>query len=479
VKEFSEELFLYALTTRLEDARRFSSIFRPSWLQTTQYRPILEEIYAFTKKEGIPPSVRTLRTKFKKADPALYEARQKKALDAIEVLDPDVSEIVYHLDQAKQVAVSWSLKELFQDEAFQAMNDSFDGPGQIQLIEEWLRHFARTGEDVEVSIREAIKRLKESRQFLRTNNRIECGIKVIDNFTGGGLRPPGLGIIMAPTGEGKSNALVIMSNKMAVVERKRVLLITNELSTQELTERLLSSITAVSLDDIIDDPIRGIKGLERHWKLGLDKRLRIIEVMREINVYDIEAMVAKYINVYGWSPEVVVIDFMERMKPIAAGEVKRDQSWNWYGAIAKDLVFAAKKQGWLIWTACQTNRGGTTAKVLDTSHAQGSIQHFQEAKAVIAMNEVKGIDTGDPEVKLLEFRSLKMREGRRLPDPVIVEARFGKMEISDRVREMQEFSVDAPQEVADKGNKPPKKGVKTPREQQKIDQRVAAGKKNQ
>lgn len=464
---FSEEVFLYSLTTRSEDAKRFSRLFKPAWLQTVQYRPILAEIYEFTKANDIPPNVKVLREIFKKKDPAQYKVRYSKALDKIGGIDPpEISEIIYTLDQAKDVAVSWSLKELIQSAAFKKMNEDFEGGAQIRAMEHWIQQFLGRTDDVELTVKEAIQQLISERGWLNKHQRILCGIKPIDELTGNGIRPPGLGIIMAPTGAGKTNCLTIMSHKVAAVEQKRVLLITNELAMFQITERTLSAITGENLTQIQEDPIHGYKGLERHWASGLGERLRLVEVLREITADDIEAMVSKYINLYGWAPEVVVIDYMERMKPCEAG-VKRDQTWNWYENIAKDLIRVAKKNNWLIWTACQTNRAGLSAKVQDMSQGQGSIKHFQEATYVVGVQELDAFDNADSNVKILQFTLLKARESKRPPAPILVEARFDRMEISNRRRSIQELIQDGGVDVS-RGSK--KDDPATPRQRQKARQ---------
>ena len=66
--DFDEAILLYALTTRPEDARKFAQSFKPDWLKTVEYHPILAEIYAFTRKHEEPPSISTLHTIFKDKD---------------------------------------------------------------------------------------------------------------------------------------------------------------------------------------------------------------------------------------------------------------------------------------------------------------------------------------------------------------------------------------------------------------------------
>ncbi len=438
MSNFSEEVFLWALTTRPEDAKRFSTFFNPEWLQTVQYRPILEEIYRFTKEKGTPPNLKVLHDIFEKRDVAQYNARYRKSLDKIGEVDPlpELSEMIYNLDQAKDVAVSWSLKEMMNSHAFQAMNDGFDGVGQIKAIQSWLHQFFGQSEDIEYDIRQAVSALVAERGWMNQDQKIPCGVEVIDDMTTGGLRPKQVGIVMAPTGHGKSVCLMVMAQKMAAIEGKRVLFISNELSMSEVTERFLCLLSGHHLNEIIDDPIGSIGELEHHWKYGLEGQLRLVEVNREISTDDIESIVGRYANLYGWTPDVVVLDFMERMKPSLSG-YKRDQSWNWYGAVAGDLVRSAKKNNWLIWTAVQTNRAGLSAEVQEMSNAQGSIRHFQEAAAVIAMHQQAGTWDDDNETCVLAFKPLKLRHSRRPGETILVKARLGNMEITNNRIDVQ------------------------------------------
>lgn len=456
---FKEDVFVKALTERREDARRFSQIFRPEWLETAQLRPVLVEVYDFLRKYDAPPSMKVLHEIFQSKDAAQYVNRYKDTLDSLSEVQPDLSEVLFTIDKAKDVAVIRSLKDVTTSAEFEMMKDSYDGTGQIKTIQNWLHQFSETADEVELDIKEGIERLVKERGFNNVSPRIKCGIDIVDEWSGGGLRPKQLGIVLAPTGHGKSMFLTIVAHKIATVERRNVLYITNEISWDETVERFLSKITGEKLDTVMDSPDVAYRGLERHWKMGLGDRLRIIEVNKEIDTDYIEAAVAKYINLYSWSPEVVVIDYMERMKPLAPG-IRRDQSWNWYGAIAKDLVRMSKRNNWLTWTAGQTNRGGmNTSKAQSLEDAQGSIQHLQEATMVILMRQIDGYPLRDKEATLLQFTAQKARQHRRNGEVVYVEARLGRINITNKVRTQEQLADEFGQSDDEKTD-PKKKGKK-------------------
>jgi hypothetical protein len=424
---FDEEIFIRALTTRPEDAKRFSQMFKPAWLNKSEYSPLLAEIYAFTRRTGEPPSCTTLHKIFQDKDSDAYGLRYKEAIDKVQSINPDRSEMIYTMEQAKGVAVTRSFLELSQEQSFIKKQMGFDGSGIIRDVQSWLTTFANSGEDRTMDIQQAIDSLLDTAEFMPTNVRIQTHIKPLDEWTGGGLRKKQTSIIIAPTGHGKSAMLLVIGHKIATIERKNVWIITNELPIEEFAERELSKLTGVEVEKIMDDPGIAYKGLDRFWKLGLQNRMRITEYMREVSTDEIEHEMGKMSNLYGWKPDVIILDYMERMRPSLSG-YRRDKEWVWLGAVAKDLVRLAKKHNVLLWTAAQTNRSGLTATDIDMGMAQGSIQHLQESTAVFAMNQV---DIPGTEKVAIKLKPIKMRQSKRAAKAVHLECDLSKMSITN------------------------------------------------
>jgi archaellum biogenesis ATPase FlaH len=445
---FREEIFLKALTKRPEDTKVMSRLFRPEWLEQAEYQPILQKIYEFSQQYGTPPTFSVLHTLFEIEDKSLYEGRFKDTLNNIDNAPTELADMLLVIDMARDVAISRSFIDMVNSPVFTEMNEANDGKGQMQEVEKWSRNFKDSHEDLDLDIKDAIEKLVAERgHFQQKTAPIPCGIKIIDEWSGGGIRPKNLAIILAPTGHGKSVFLASVAHYIAKHGDHRVLFITNELSMEETTERFLSKISGQHLSKIIEDPTVGYNGIERHWA-SISGKLRILEMNREADCDEIEALVLKFTHAYGWRPDVVVIDFMERMKPTVTG-VKRDQSWNWLGYIAKDLVRMAKRNNWLVWTAGQTNRRGMNEmEEQSLSHAQGSVQHLQEAALVVSMRQINQFsleDNEDNEKTLLQFKPLKMRHSKKPGSAVMVEATLGHLEISDVVRTSGEFKEDIPE----------------------------------
>lgn len=467
---FDEKAFLYALSSRPEDARKFATTFKPEWLHTTEYTPILAEIFAFTRKHGEQPTIPTLHTIFKDKDAEAYNLRYKAALDSIVAVVPDRSMMTYTLDQARDTGVVRDFQELSNSQAFLQKQADLDGSAVLKLMHKFFNKHGRDNEIRTMDVKESIENLVEQAGFQPALVRVPCGVHKIDQWTGGGLRTKQLGIIMAPTGDGKSSMLVVMSHNIAFNERQNTWLITNELSLEEQTERMLSRITGKDIGRIIDDPGIAYQGLDRHWRAGADQRLRITEVNREVSMDDLESEMMKWVNLLGWKPKVVVIDFIERMKPCEAGWA-RDKVWDWVGAISRDMSRFAKRHNILVWTAAQTNRSGYSKdprnkNPLSLEMAQASVKHLQEAACIIGMRQEKL-----PEGKVvMELADLKQRFAERTSESAFLECDLAHMRITNTEWHKNEETED---DIAPATSQ--KKRGYSPREKQLQDQaKVAA-----
>lgn len=426
---FDESVLIKCLTERTEDARTLRGVFKPDWLNTVPYRPILKEIYTFLDEYGLPPSIATLHQIFQNLDDTLYQTRYKKTLNELEKVTYDLSSVVFTLQKARDVAKARSLKDLVTSALFNEYFEEDNGVEILKAVEEWKLQFHNTSDETELDIKEAINKIVRDQGFVRKNDPIPCGIDVLDEFSGGGIKPKNLAIIIAPSKSGKSISLMNIGYHIASVQDKNVLFVTNELTTEETAERFASRITGIPSSEIQRDMavVLGNPILERHWQLGLNKRLRILEKISEFSTDFIESAIAKYVSLYSWSPDVIVVDYMERMRPTIR-DVRRSEQWDWLGATARDLMRLAKKGNYLVWTAAQTNRKGFDRnQQLGAGAAQGSIKHLQEASFVVGQRKRKTANG-----MVLEFEPILVRHA---PDSerVFVSTNFPEMRIGTKV----------------------------------------------
>jgi replicative DNA helicase len=439
--KFDEIVFLYSLLLREEDCKKFCASYHEDWFDRAECGYVFQEMRHFLKKHLLPPSIKILRVIFKQKDVMIYEARIKEVLDEIENYDKNVdkAEIAWTLDKAQDVATVRAFKQMTEDVGVQRAIEEADGAEILKQINSLQRRFESTTDRKTMNLREAVESLVKSDGFTPMLQRVPTGINIVDIWCGGGLRPKQLGIIVGVTGHGKSACLINIADRMSRNEDRKVWLVTNELSLYETTERMLSRLSGVGLTDIIDAPAMGLGKLSRQWKMNrLDNKFFITEYVRPpISAADIEDEMIRNRNLYGFMPEVIVLDFMERMKPdMSRGRPKIDNEWSNMQFIAQDLVSLAKRHNIIIWTAVQTNRGGASAEELDLTHVQSSIRHIQEATACIALKQRKIVD-GDKTGKVgIQFFNLKQRQSKLSFDSVILEADLSKMNITNNVAQV-------------------------------------------
>ena len=194
----------------------------------------------------------------------------------------------------------------------------------------------------------------EERYQLKARNPQSTGWKYIDEITQGGLGKGELGVVVAPTGAGKSMVLTALGTQ-AIKEGKTVVHYTLELSDKVIGRRYDSCITKVGLSDLnsfkeqVYDEISQLKGSliikEYPTKSASTQTLR--------NHLD-------KLKKRGIEIGMIVVDYADLLKPVSVTKEKRHDLENIY----EELRGMAQVYECPLWTASQTNRSGLNAEVV-------------------------------------------------------------------------------------------------------------------
>lgn len=459
---FDERTFILALLQREEDAKTFSRTFNPEWLLDATLQPMMGFIRDFLRKYEVAPTLPALEQYVSDKEPEAFKLRYSPTFEKLKAAEkPDLATMVYTSRKAREYAVCRSFDSLIMTS--RTMQQDSDGDLLLKEVHRWLQSFHGMDEDLTMDFREATNYLLAQYGAKRTLEPIKTGIKPLDMWTGDkGLWPKNLGIVVAPTGHGKSVILMNIAANMASESHKKVWFFTNELDMEEQTTRFLSFLEQHPVSDIQNSPLHVLKssGLKARWEEeGLDQRLILTSANREVSTDDIESELLELINIQGFIPDVLVVDFMERMKPCSSG-LSKDKEWNWIGGIAKDLVRLARKYKMVIWTAAQTNREGLRAEVLDNSMVQSSIKHLQEAACVVGMVQRDGDPGMSPDEeseRVMRFFSMKQRHSSTSATSIEMKVDLAKMTVTDETYERKVDSVHSEPEVDDSGQGKPLK----------------------
>ncbi len=183
---------------------------------------------------------------------------------------------------------------------------------------------------------------------------VTTGWDEIDTITSGGLGRNELGVVIAPTGAGKSMALVHLGSQ-AIKEGKTVVHYTLELQDTVVACRYDSCITKYPLSDLSnfkDEIFEEIK--------DLDGTLIVKEYpTKSASTNTIKAHLARLVK-RGIEPGMVIVDYADLLRPVVVRKEKRTE----LESIYEELRGLSNEFNCPVWTASQTNRSGLNAEVV-------------------------------------------------------------------------------------------------------------------
>jgi len=187
-------------------------------------------------------------------------------------------------------------------------------------------------------------------------HRIPCttGWQEIDKICGGGLGKSELGVVVAPTGAGKSMVLVHLGSQ-AIKEGKTVVHYTMELQDTVIATRYDSCITGYPLSDIINFKEEVYEEIK-----DLDGTLIVKEYpTKSASTNTIKSHLAKLLK-RGIKPGMIIVDYADLLKPTVVRKEKRSE----LESIYEELRAISTEFQCPVWTASQTNRSGLNAEVI-------------------------------------------------------------------------------------------------------------------
>ncbi len=196
----------------------------------------------------------------------------------------------------------------------------------------------------------------EVRYLPKARAPVMTGWQEIDSITRGGLGKRELGVVVAPTGAGKSMALVHIGSR-AVAMGKTVIHYTLELAETTIGLRYDSVITGVPLSMTFE------------YKDQIKENITNIEGSLIVKEYPTKSATTKTLENHldrlrqkGVEPDMIIVDYADLLRP--ARTTYKQELRHSLGDIYEELRGIAQKYDMPVWTASQTNRGGLNAEVI-------------------------------------------------------------------------------------------------------------------
>jgi replicative DNA helicase len=185
-------------------------------------------------------------------------------------------------------------------------------------------------------------------------NPISTGWDRMDEIIKGGLGKNELGVVIAPTGAGKSMVLVHLAAQ-ALRQGKTVVYYTLELKDTVVGGRFDSNLTGIPLGDLRQRKEEVLESIQ-----DVEGTLIIKEYpTKSASVQTIKNHIEK-LRKRGVDPDMILVDYADLLRPDRNGKEKRHELEETYeGLRALAQIYEIP-----VWTASQTNRSGLNAEVI-------------------------------------------------------------------------------------------------------------------
>jgi len=327
---------------------QMSDVFDPYFLEVKYLRLFYERLANYRQKFEKHPSVEIMASIIKTEMEEESEVLQKQVKDyfARIVATSQVEDEEYVKVTALDFCKKQKLKEAIMKSVGLLKTSSFD------QISEVINQAMKLGLDNDHGYDYLID--FEERFLKRSRNPMTTGWKIVDDITKGGLGRGELGVVIAPTGAGKSMALVHLGAQ-AIKEGKNVVYYTLELQDTVVASRFDSCITSVKLQDL-----HSFKDLIYDQVKELEGKLIVKEYpTKSANVNKLKQHLEK-LRRSGFEPDLICVDYGDLLQPISSYKEKRIE----LETIYEDLRGMAQEFECPVWTASQTNRSGLNAEVV-------------------------------------------------------------------------------------------------------------------
>jgi len=328
-------------------ADQIEEVLDVNFLELNYLKLFLTKIFGYRKKYGVHPSRDIMKTILRSELDNENEltAKQVREFYVRSQINPS-TDVEYIKDTSLDFCKKQNLKSAMVKSIGLLQSSSFDEISQV------INDSLKLGMDNEEGY--DWKRDFEERFKPRFRNPMTTGWELIDDICKGGLGQKELGVVIAPTGAGKSMALVHLGTQ-AIKEGKTVVHYTLELQDTVVASRYDSCLTKIPLQSLtsfkekIYEEVLEIEGKlivkEYPTKTASTQTIRNhLEKLRMRNIH----------------VDMIIIDYGDLLRPVRYQKEKRNE----LESIYEELRGIATEYKAPVWTASQTNRSGLNAEVI-------------------------------------------------------------------------------------------------------------------
>lgn len=270
------------------------------------------------------------------------------------------------------------------------LSSSLSSGEEVDRLWENIDKFRNTGTflgaeemDLGLSLME-IQDLVRNDPLYAQESKLPLGLPTLDSAFNGGLARREVGIIIAPTGRGKSTFLVNVGASAVLSGSPVIHFAVNELELTDIAVRYAARLTGFPITSIVSG-IAGDAYKEALRSISPDDGIKLVShhIPMHTPVSALRSYLSRFRYSRGINPALVIIDNAD---DLSSGRRERESY------IEKGLVFAELKAlahdfDVAIWTDSQANRSAGEAKVVGIANISESYRKATKADVILTMTQ--------------------------------------------------------------------------------------------
>lgn len=372
-KSFQEKV-VQALLVDKQYAEQMLEVFDVSYFEPKYLQFLADRYFSYAKKYKVFPTLQLLvtiiRDELKVGSDTIVRDQIIDYLQRVRT-NPDSGDLQYvrekSLDFCKKQALKKALEvavEQIQAEKYESIVDGIKKAVMVGTT-------PQLGHDFFADYDSRFTRLQR--------NAVPTGLDELDkkDILNGGLGAGELGIVVAPTGVGKSHFLISLGCH-ALRQGVDVLHYTLELSEAAIGLRYDSNLCDMDSNTVIDNKDNVLK------KYGETKLGRLIIKEFPTNtatIYTVRSHIER-LDVKGFRPGLIIIDYADIMRSTRQYDSLRHE----LKLIYEELRGFAGEKKIPIWTASQSNKEGSQSDIVDLNNMSEAYGKAQVADVVLGIS---------------------------------------------------------------------------------------------
>lgn len=357
-------------------SEQMAEVFNPKFFDLKYLEFLSEKYFAYAKKYKAFPSLNLLATIIKdelKA-PGTDAALREQIIDYMKKIqaNPNPADLPFVKEKTLEFCRKQALKNALEQAVDLVATEKYDAVVDVVKKAVTVGTTSSIGHDLTEDI--------EAR-FVNLERRcVPTGISHLDakEILQGGLGRGELGVVIAPTGVGKSHFLTSLGCH-ALRMGLNVLHYTFELSEAKTGIRYDSNLVDIDSNDVLENKEKVIEHYKNNPNYG-----RLIIKLYPPNTATINTLRAhvEKLALKGFRPDLVLIDYADIMRSTRQYDSLRHE----LKLIYEELRSYAEELGVPFWTASQSNKEGSENEVVDLSNMSEAYGKAFVADVVVSIS---------------------------------------------------------------------------------------------